>query len=72
MAAITTSETIQAIQNGSVIRYLFRYELDNGEVHYARAWVANDVNEVDERARRGDLLLTSLARAEIDSLLAEQ
>lgn len=71
MATITNAETVEARQQGSVVKYLFRYVLSDGSTHIRRAWVSASVNEVSERDFRGGLLLAELAEEEASKLLLE-
>jgi hypothetical protein len=71
MATITNATTIDKSAHGTNVRYRFRYELDNGEVHYARAWVPANIDEATERTARGVALLEALAAAEIEQVLDE-
>jgi hypothetical protein len=70
MAAITQSTTLSSGISGVTVRYLFRYVLDNGEVHYREAWVAQGSNEATVRAARAATLLAELADAEFEGLLS--
>jgi hypothetical protein len=69
MATITNAITIDKSAHGTNVRYRFRYELDNGELHYARAWVPANVDEATERSARGAALLEVLAAAEIEQVM---
>jgi hypothetical protein len=69
MAIITNAETVEARQSGSIRKYLFRYTLDNGEVHIRRAWVSQAVDETTERNARGVMMLAELAEAEAARLI---
>ena len=69
MATITQATTLEARQHGNTMRYLFRFTLDNGEVHERRAWVPVGTDEAEERTYRGNLCLEEQAAAEIEQVL---
>jgi hypothetical protein len=69
MATITASVLVRSESRGTWKKNLYRYTLDDGTVHEQRGWVATAVNDADDMATRGTLLLDSLARTEINGLL---
>jgi hypothetical protein len=69
MATITTSVVVESVDRGSYKRNLYRYTLDNGEVHERRGWIATAVDNATDMNMRGTLLLDMLAQAEINGEL---
>ena len=69
MAAITNSEIVESINRVSTKRNLYRFTLDNGEVHERRSWVPVATDNAADLAAVGGRLLDELARAEIKALL---
>jgi hypothetical protein len=71
MATVTEAITVRSEVRGNTVRHLFRYTLDNGEIHERRAWVPVNTDEATERSARQSLMLTELAEAEAARLMAE-
>jgi len=70
MATIITAETIESRVEGGTRKFLFRYTLNNGEVHTRRAWVPDGTDETTERTFRGNMMLGEQAEAEAAQILA--
>lgn len=69
MATITNSTVVESISRGGWKKNLYRYTLDNGEVHVARGWIASSVDDAADMATRGQHLLVSLAEREADEVI---
>jgi hypothetical protein len=66
MATITNSVVVESVDRGSYKRNLYRYTIDNGEVHEQRGWIPTSTDNATDMAMRGTLLLESLVQAEIN------
>lgn len=69
MATITNSVLVESAERGTMKRNLYRYTLDNGEVHERRGWIATGADNTADMNARGIAALTELAEAEIERIL---